>query len=64
MDKKYVSKQIAEEGIVLLKNKNGAVLELLTLGATIKSLIVPDKNGDFRDVVIGHNKASEYEKHS
>ncbi len=25
MDKKYVSKQIAEEGIVLLKNKNGAL---------------------------------------
>jgi len=47
---------------LILKNKNGMILELLTLGATIKSIIVPDRNGNMRDVVIGHKDAMEYEK--
>lgn len=47
-----------------LKNKNGMTLEILTFGATIKNIIAPDKNGNFRDVVIGHKDLSEYEKAS
>lgn len=49
---------------LILKNKNGMTAEILTFGATLKSLIVPDKNGNFKDVVIGHKDLSEYEKAS
>ena len=47
-----------------LKNKNGMTLEILTFGATIKNIIVPDKDGNFRDVAIGHKDLYEYEKAS
>ena len=36
----------------LLKNKNGMEVAVMDLGATIVSVLVPDKNGLKRDVVL------------
>lgn len=44
-----------------MKNKNGMVLEVSDFGATLVSLFVPDKEGVFRDVVLGYDSPEEYE---
>lgn len=46
--------------LYVLTNKNGAELTLLNYGARIVSLMVPDKNNSFVDVVTGHNTIDEY----
>lgn len=43
-----------------LTNKNGFEATVLNYGAKIVSLSVPDKNGKFIDVVLGHNNLKEY----
>lgn len=43
-----------------LTNKNGLEATVLNYGAKIVSLSVPDKNGRFIDVVLGHNNLEEY----
>lgn len=44
-----------------LKNKNGMVVKLITLGATVTELHVPDKNGKTADVVLGFDNVAGYE---
>ncbi|MEP7093041.1 MAG: aldose epimerase family protein [Flavobacterium sp.] len=46
----------------LLKNKNGMQVEIITYGATIKSLKVPVKNGKLIDVVLGFDDLDSYIK--
>ena len=41
-------------------NEKGFVAKVLDYGAIIQSLIVPDKNGDQVDVVLGHDTIEEY----
>ncbi|HZJ77751.1 MAG TPA: aldose epimerase family protein [Clostridia bacterium] len=36
-----------------IENKNGAKAEILTYGATLNRLLMPDKNDEYRDVVLG-----------
>lgn len=50
------------EGIYLytLKNKNGVEAKITNFGAAVVSLLVPDKNGVFADVVLGFDKAEDY----
>lgn len=43
-----------------LKNKNGMIVKLMTLGATITEIQVPDKNGKFENVTLGFDKAEDY----
>lgn len=43
-----------------LKNKNGMIVKLMTLGATITEIGVPDKNGKIENVVLGFDKADDY----
>lgn len=43
------------------KNKNGVVMEVSDFGASMYSLIVPDKEGKPRDVVLGYDTPVEYE---
>lgn len=47
--------------IYTLKNKNGMIAKVCTLGATLVELHVPDKNGKFADVILGFDDASGYE---
>lgn len=43
-----------------LTNSNGAVVKITNFGATITSVIVPDKAGNFEDVVLGFDSVEGY----
>ena len=43
-----------------LTNKNGMVVQVTNFGTRIVNLWVPDKDGVFRDVALGHNTIAEY----
>ncbi|HKB96182.1 MAG TPA: hypothetical protein VKB94_04990, partial [Rhizomicrobium sp.] len=45
---------------VTLTNAAGMSAKIMTLGATLQSLIVPDKSGHKDDVVLGYDTAQEY----
>lgn len=44
-----------------VSNNNGMTVKFLDYGATIHSIIVPDKNGNGTDVNLGYNTVKEYE---
>lgn len=43
-----------------LTNQNGVEVRLTNYGARLVSIKVPDRNGKFADVLLGHNNAEEY----
>jgi aldose 1-epimerase len=43
-----------------LKNKNGMVVKITNYGATITSIQVPDRAGNFADVALGYNSVEGY----
>lgn len=45
-----------------LKNNQGTVAQITNLGGKVVDLWVPDKNGNFGDVVLGFNTINEYLK--
>jgi len=45
---------------VELSNGNGMSVRIMTLGATIQSLSVPDRDGKSGDIVLGYATAAEY----
>jgi aldose 1-epimerase len=47
-----------------LENKNGMLVNLISYGAKIVSVYVPDRNGNFADVVLGFKTLDEYQKNS
>ncbi len=51
-----------EEAVALysFENKNGMVMEVTDFGATLYSLIVPDKDGNLVDVVLGYDSPQGY----
>ena len=48
-------------GLYILRNSSGSEAHVTNYGATLVRLIVPDKDGMMRDVVLGHDEVSEYE---
>lgn len=60
--KKYFGKTNdgTEVHIYTLINSNGMSAEITNYGGIVVSLKVPDKNGNFVDVVLGHDKLEEY----
>jgi len=46
--------------VYTLTNANGLVLKVLSYGATITELHVPDRNGKLADVVLGYRKLEDY----
>lgn len=44
-----------------LKNANGTVVKIMTLGATVTEVQVPDKKGQLADVVLGFDTVAGYE---
>lgn len=50
-----------QAGLYVLRNSNGMTAKVTDYGATLVSLLVPDKNGKVRDVVLGHDDVSGYE---
>ena len=45
-----------------LKNKNGMQADIISVGASIVNLFVPDKDGKVRDVVLGYANGEDYLK--
>lgn len=45
-----------------LKNRNGMVVQITNFGAKIVSIYVPDRNGNFGDIVLGYESIEEYIK--
>ena len=45
---------------VVLSNQRGFAVRILSLGATIQSLQVPDREGQAADVVLGYSNAADY----
>src|ERR1700760_4606445 len=48
---------------VTLTNAAGMSAKIMTLGATLQSLVVPDKAGKKEDVVLGYDTAQAYLDH-
>ncbi|MEP6868539.1 MAG: aldose epimerase family protein [Novosphingobium sp.] len=46
---------------VTLSNGNGVSARILSYGATLQSLVVPDRHGKLEDIVLGHDRAQDYE---
>jgi aldose 1-epimerase len=46
---------------VELSNGHGVVARVLTYGATLQSLLTPDRHGHFADIVLGHDTPAAYE---
>jgi aldose 1-epimerase len=46
-----------------MENKNGMVVTLTNYGAKIISVYVPDRNGNYADVVLGFNSLDEYRQY-
>jgi aldose 1-epimerase len=51
-----------EVDLFTLTNKNGITLKITNYGGIITSIIVPDKNGKFDDIVLGFNTIDKYLK--
>ena len=47
-------------GLFTLKNSDGMVVQITNYGGRIVSLFVPDKAGNFEDVVLGHEDLKGY----
>ncbi len=45
-----------------LKNKNGMTVKITNYGGIVTSIVTPDKNGDFDDVVLGYDNLKGYLK--
>ncbi|GAH14053.1 unnamed protein product [marine sediment metagenome] len=43
-----------------LKNNQGMIVKITNFGGIVTSLIVPDKNGNFEDVVLGFDNLEGY----
>lgn len=46
--------------IYTLENKNGLKLSVTNFGARVVELWTPDKNGDFKDIVLGYTHIDQY----
>jgi len=44
----------------LLKNKNGIEVAILSTGASVDKIVIPDKIGNFRDVALGFEDKKDY----
>ncbi|MDD4777939.1 MAG: galactose mutarotase [Fermentimonas sp.] len=49
-----------QTGLYILTNKVGSEITITNYGAKIVSLIVPDKEGVFKDIVLGHPNIDDY----
>lgn len=48
--------------LYILKNKNGAQVAITNYGGRVVSLLVPDKNNQFKDIVLGYDNLKSYQK--
>ncbi len=59
--KNFVSTQDGKKvDLYNLENKNGMIIQITNYGGKIVSIIVPDRHGNFDDVVTGYDKIEDY----
>ena len=46
--------------LFILKNKNGLEMTVTNYGARVVEFFVPDRNGKFEDIVLGHDNIEKY----
>lgn len=46
--------------LATLKNSHGMVVKITNYGATVTSILVPDRNGKLADVALGYNRVEDY----
>ncbi len=62
MIKKFgLNKKGESANLYIFENQNGMEMHVSDFGATLQALLVPDKNGIKRDVVLGYDDPSGYE---
>lgn len=63
MEKRYFgqNKKGEEASLYTFTNKNGMMIGVTDLGATLHSVLTPDKDGNLCDVVLGYDDAQGYE---
>ena len=54
------TRNFGEATLYTFENKNGMVMEVTDFGATLYSLLVPDKDGNLVDVVLGYDSPEGY----
>lgn len=54
------TKDEKEISLYTIKNDNGMEASVTNLGAILVTLIVPDKSGEVKDVVLGYDKGEDY----
>jgi galactose mutarotase-like enzyme/alpha-L-arabinofuranosidase len=59
LEKAAPSKKI-QDGIYTLTNKSGMQVKITGYGGRIMSVLVPDRNGELKDVVLGFDKVEDY----
>ncbi len=59
LEKAAPSKKI-QNGIYTLTNKSGMQVKITGYGGRIMSILVPDRNGELKDVVLGFDKVEDY----
>lgn len=50
--------------LFILKNSNGIEIAVTNFGARVVELWVPDRDGNFADIVLGHNNIDQYVNYS
>ncbi len=60
IESKRVTSPKGDITLYTLTNESGASVTLSTLGAGIVGVVVPDRNGDLDDVVLGYENAADY----
>ena len=58
------SKQGEAVSVYTLTNKNGAQVRVTDYGATLVSIIVPDRDGNMQDVLLGYDNVTGYENNT
>ncbi|UVO55739.1 aldose epimerase family protein [Sphingomonas sp. SUN039] len=48
---------------ITLRNAHGVSARILTYGATLQSLVAPDRQGHAAEITLGHDTPSDYEAH-
>src|SRR5690554_3258355 len=62
MEESNFTKTLPEGEVKLyrLKNSNGLEMDVTNFGARVVSLYVPDREGDFEDIVLGYDNIDGY----
>jgi Galactose mutarotase and related enzymes len=60
IDKFGVTPQGEQVDLITFENESGAYMKVTSYGAKLVSLVIPDKNGELADVVLGYNDMESY----